>query len=295
MRMSEVVEEHLSLIPVINRFGIRLGLGNDTALDICNKHKINIDFFITMINTFLNESYFPEKKLQGFHLTQIVDYLTKTNQYYLQSQIPNIERHLRPFISVDNPANESLALIGKLFETFKGRLLRRIESDETEWFPHIVRLCEGQTKNRSLPYCPTSMSDPEEPTEALLVDLKHIIIKLLSGNYNENLCYAVIFAIHTLHTDIKQHNRIRFRILAPIVCGMEKDGNKSLSLREIEVLKQIVKGDTNKEVAEHLCISLNTVLTHRKNITSKLGIKTIPGLTFYAITNGIISGEEIGF
>ncbi len=295
MRMSEVVEEYPSLIPVINRFGIRLGLGDHTALEICNKHDINIDFFITMINTFLNENYFPEKKLQDFHLTQIIDYLTKTNKYYLHSQLPNIERHLRPFISVSDPANESLTLIGKLFETFKSRLLKRIETDETEWFPHIIRLCEKQTKNKSLTYHPISISDPEEPTEALLTDLKRIIIKHLSGNYNENLCYAVIFAISTLHTDIKQHNRIRYRILTPIVCGMEKDGNKNLSSREIEVLKQIVKGETNKEIAEHLYISLNTVLTHRKNITSKLGIKTIPGLTFYAITNGIISGDEIEF
>lgn len=69
--------------------------------------------------------------------------------------------------------------------------------------------------------------------------------------------------------------------------------NKELSSREIDVLQQIVKGGTNKEIADHLNISLNTVLTHRKNITSKLGIKTVSGLTFYSIMNGIISGDEI--
>ena len=293
--MSEVVEEYPSLIPVINRFGIRLGLGESTALEICDKHNIDIDFFVTVINTFLNESYFPEKKLQGFQLTQIVDYLTKTNSYYLHSQLPNIERHLRLFISTADSCNESPALIAKLFEKFKERLLKRIETDDNEWFPHIIELCKKQTKDKALTYNPTTLNDPEEPTEALLTDLKHIIIKHISGIYDENLCYAVIFAINTLHTDIKQHNRIRYRILAPIVAGMEKDGNKDLSVREIEVLKQIVKGCTNKEVGDQLCISLNTVLTHRKNITSKLGIKTIPGLTFYAITNGIISGDEIEF
>jgi regulator of cell morphogenesis and NO signaling len=288
--MSEIVEGHPSLIPVINRFGIRLGLGDNTALELCDKHDINIDFFITMINTFLNETYFPEKKLQGFHLTQIIDYLTKTNHYYLHSQLPNIERHLGSFISMSDPNNESLALIGKLFAAFKDRLLRRIEADENEWFPHILELCEKQRENKQLAYYPTTAADADEPTEALLTDVKRIIIKHLTGDYNENLCFAVIVGINTLHIDIKQHNRIRYRILAPIVAGME---NKNLSLREVEVLRHIVRGCTNKEIANALFISLNTVLTHRKNITSTLGIKTIPGLTFYAITNGIISGDEI--
>lgn len=71
------------------------------------------------------------------------------------------------------------------------------------------------------------------------------------------------------------------------------EGNKELSSREIDVLKLIVKGITNKEIADKLNISLNTVLTHRKNITAKLGIKTVSGLTFYAIMNGIISGDDI--
>lgn len=71
------------------------------------------------------------------------------------------------------------------------------------------------------------------------------------------------------------------------------ENNKDLSLRETDVLQLIVKGITNKEIADKLNISLNTVLTHRKNITSKLGIKTVSGLTFYAIMNGIISGDEI--
>jgi DNA-binding CsgD family transcriptional regulator len=69
--------------------------------------------------------------------------------------------------------------------------------------------------------------------------------------------------------------------------------NKGLSQREIDVLQQIVTGMTNKEVADKLKISLNTVLTHRKNITAKLGIKTLSGLTFYALMNGIISGDDI--
>ncbi len=66
----------------------------------------------------------------------------------------------------------------------------------------------------------------------------------------------------------------------------EEQEHNSLSNREIDVLKLIIKGHINKEIADLLNISLNTVLTHRKNITSKLGIKTVSGLTFYAMMNG---------
>ena len=77
MQLSEVVEEHPSLIPVINRFGIRLGLGDKSVKTLCEEHSLDMDFLLTVINTFLNEEYFPEKKLQTFHTSQIIDYLTK--------------------------------------------------------------------------------------------------------------------------------------------------------------------------------------------------------------------------
>ena len=66
-----------------------------------------------------------------------------------------------------------------------------------------------------------------------------------------------------------------------------------LSTREIEVLVLITKGFINKEIAEKLNISLTTVITHRKNITEKLGIKSVPGLTIYAVMNGYIEADSI--
>lgn len=66
-----------------------------------------------------------------------------------------------------------------------------------------------------------------------------------------------------------------------------------ISAREAEVLTLVVSGAINKEIAARLHISLNTVLTHRKNITSKLGIKSISGLTLYALMNGYISTDKI--
>lgn len=62
----------------------------------------------------------------------------------------------------------------------------------------------------------------------------------------------------------------------------------SLSEREIDVLKLVAKGLSNKEIGEKLYISIHTVITHRKNITKKLGIKSVSGLTVYAMLNKLI-------
>ena len=55
----------------------------------------------------------------------------------------------------------------------------------------------------------------------------------------------------------------------------------------------MAKGLQNKEIADKHNISINTVITHRKNITRKTGIKTVPGLTVYAILNNLIDISEI--
>ncbi|WP_203583377.1 MULTISPECIES: helix-turn-helix transcriptional regulator [unclassified Parabacteroides] len=224
MQMSEVVEEHPSLIPVINRFGIRLGLGDKQIGTICDEHALDTNFVLTVINTFLNEEYFPEKKLQTFHTSQIIDYLTQTNQYYLRYQLPNIERHLGVFLSMSTPANHTLGAIGKFFSSFKEQLTARIEQDEKVWFPYCLELKKQvHAYPASAEVLHLSNKEKEEdPIEALLYDLKGIMIKHLSGQYDENLCYAVIFGINSLEKDIKQHNRIRYRILTPMVSAMEK-------------------------------------------------------------------------
>lgn len=224
--MSEVMEEHPSLIPVINRFGIRLGLGDKTMKEICEEHQLDTDFLLTVINTFLNEEYFPEKKLKTFHASQIIEYLIKTNQDYLRNRLPNIERHLAIFISKSQPVNNSLQLFGKFFASLKEEITARITYDEQEYFPYCLSLCE-KLQNAQLSELPELDNEAanEDPSEALLTDLKRILIKHLSGDYDENICYAVIFAINSLEKDMKQHNRIRYRILSPMIAAMEKLSN----------------------------------------------------------------------
>lgn len=86
--------------------------------------------------------------------------------------------------------------------------------------------------------------------------------------------------------------------LGVIVKGHESNhaddiSGAGLSSREIEVLKLVAAGMINKEIADTLNISVNTVLSHRKNITSKLGIKSVSGLSVYAIMNGYIKEHDL--
>jgi DNA-binding CsgD family transcriptional regulator len=67
----------------------------------------------------------------------------------------------------------------------------------------------------------------------------------------------------------------------------------TLSSRELDVLKLLVKGMSNKEISDKLFISTHTVISHRKNITHKLSIKSVAGLTVYAIINDIISIDDV--
>ena len=66
-----------------------------------------------------------------------------------------------------------------------------------------------------------------------------------------------------------------------------------LTDREVEVMSLIVQGFINKEIAEKLCIGLATVVTHRKNIMEKLGLKSVSALTIYAVTHGYVDINKI--
>jgi DNA-binding NarL/FixJ family response regulator len=72
-----------------------------------------------------------------------------------------------------------------------------------------------------------------------------------------------------------------------------RSASEDLTEREKEVLVELVKGYTNKEIGENLNLSVHTVISHRKNITRKLDIKSSSGLTIYAIMNRLISIDEV--
>jgi len=77
--------------------------------------------------------------------------------------------------------------------------------------------------------------------------------------------------------------------------GLRTSGNnaRDLSPRETTIVRLVSMGFTNRQIAEKLFLSAHTVMTHRKNISSKLGIKSVSGLTIYAIVNNIITLDEV--
>lgn len=89
------------------------------------------------------------------------------------------------------------------------------------------------------------------------------------------------------------------QVINKLVKSSENSDNKSstytdnLTDREIDVLTNLVHGKSNKEIAEALNISIHTVVTHRKNLSAKTGIRSQSGLTIYAISKKIISIDEI--
>ncbi len=261
MVLSEVVYKNPTIIPILGRFGISLGLGNMSVEEVAGKYCLDTDFLLLTLNIYLNEDYYPQTELKGLDCNTVSQYLEKTRNYYLQVQLPNIEKHLNAFIGMSRAAEKNnpsspLSLLKRLLENFKEAL----SGDEF-----------------------ASGNDPDtiQPHQ-ILQDMQEVLIKFLQGEYNHNLCYATIFAMHSLELDMVKHDRIRKRVLRRIM-----EAPRELTPRETDVLKLVVAGKMNKEIADELNISFQTVLSHRKNITGKLGIKTVAGLTFYAISCGL--------
>ena len=84
-----------------------------------------------------------------------------------------------------------------------------------------------------------------------------------------------------------------FNLLNDNKLSQDKPESVELSNRETDVLVALVKGMTNKEISDKLFISIHTVITHRKNIIRKTGIKSVSGLTVYALLNNLVDETEI--
>jgi len=90
--------------------------------------------------------------------------------------------------------------------------------------------------------------------------------------------------------DIRDSRAVIIETLAQASSSESESGknNYELTKRETAVLVQLAQGKTNKEIADALNVSVHTVISHRKNITHKTGIKSVAGLTVYAMLNNLV-------
>lgn len=211
-KLCEVIVDEPSVVPVINRFDIVLGVGDRTIKSICKEKGIDTSFFITILNAFIHESFFLENVTGAFNASDVVDYLRKTNNSYLRNQLPNIERHFAALISRSD-SNNNLPLLFNFYREVKTEIERRIDSDN-QWFDAII---SAEQSNSEVSVAGNAVQAESDSIEDKLSDLINMFVIHLRGDYDRNLCHAVLFAVISLEKDIRQNNRIRNRVLRPLV------------------------------------------------------------------------------
>lgn len=228
-KLCDILFVEPSVLTVINKFGIRLGVGDASVSQICEARQIDTTFFLSIVNTFVNEDYFPENVLRSVDLRLIVDYLAKTDQYYEQFQLPNIERHFNSLVVHSREDNNNLSLLRRFFIQMKGELLANIRRDSEELFPLLLNISQSPSplSGEVMSRIEELLSEEGHAIEDKVADLLSFFIIHLQGDYDTNLCRAVVSAIFTLEKDIKQNNRIRRRILRPLLKALISGGSQS--------------------------------------------------------------------
>lgn len=207
-KLSDAIMRHPSLIPVINRLGVAMGVGDNTIGRICANAHIRSDFFLSIVNTFIDEEYFPINASDTFSLDMMIDYIRKTSRYYRHMQLPNIDRHFQSLMERSGNAN-NLQMLRRFYDDMKVQLEWCLDNEE-KLFKSLTSCREDIVKSATL-------VDGYREVEEKLHDLLTFFVVHLQGDYDRNLCMAVVSAIFSLEKDIRQNNRIRNRILIPLL------------------------------------------------------------------------------
>lgn len=239
-------------------------------------------------------------KLDTSDVPVLLRILRNTHRHYLEASIVAIHDNVHRMTQLSTPENS--AVINRFFDDYENDIKSHIHFEEKVVFKYIEGLLKGERDSR---FSVGMLRDMHNDAEDKLTDFKNIVMSHLPDSDTSDARYEVLVGILNIEDAIRRHTVIEEKVLLPLAELLEKGrdrietqeetgaGQDILSDREKEIVKEIARGLTNKEIADKLFISVFTVTTHRKNITQKLGIKTIAGLTVYALMNGLISPEEI--
>lgn len=297
-KMHEMLADDERLLQVISRFSIPLGVGEKSIDQVCKENNIDTTTFLAVVN-YTTTKALSSVTSENIDLPTLLIYLKNTHTYFLKYFIPNLKRKLIDALG-DSSNNDITFSIIKFFDNYTSELQKHITNENKQVFPYVERLLQGE-KMKKPSFDMTLIH--RIPIEQKLTDLKNIIIKYYVSKSNNVLIYDVLNDLFTIERDISVHSMIEENLFMKQVKKLENSFNtnneeimtdaEELTQREKDIIKCVVKGLTNKETADKLCISINTVTTHRRNIAKKLDIHSPSGLTIFAIVNHLVDVKEI--
>lgn len=230
IKMADVIHLDYFTLSVLNRFGIELGFGDKTVSEVCKQYQVDLDFFLEIVNTFIDKDYFPKKHLQTFSVNLITDYLQKTHHYYHSIKVPEIESLIEEMVNSCYTQKENLVLLKKFFNNYKQELLNHTHREEIVVFPYTIAIEKAYSSDvldRSVislmeTYSIDVFQNEHDDIEEKLFDLKNIIIKYLPQPKDSKLCNRLLHELFNLEQDINDHSRIEEKVLVPKVREMEK-------------------------------------------------------------------------
>jgi regulator of cell morphogenesis and NO signaling len=224
-KMADIIHRNHHTLPVIQRFGIDFGFGDKTVEEVCHLQKVDLDFFLEIINAFLDHDYFPQKKLQSFSVSLTVNYLKKTHENYLSERIPFIESLINELISNSGKEKAKFRLLEKFFKEYEEEFTAHIRREDDLVFPYALSVEKAFLKKSpaDLPdsYSMKNFIGEHDNIEIKLTDLKNIIIKYLPPTGNNKLCNSILNELFELEKDLHDHSRIEEKIMVPKVMEME--------------------------------------------------------------------------
>lgn len=309
-KMCDVICDEPALLQMICRFGIPLGVGDKTVDEICRANGVDTATFLAVANYIKTGSKSVEYSVERVSVKALITYLAQAHAYFLNYQMPTIRRKLLEAIDC-SCENEVAYLILKFYDEYTLEVRKHMQHENRKIFSYVRALLDGvSTPDFEIAVFARTH---EKGIELKLQELKNIIIKYCQGVEGYEKLAGVLYDIFNCEADLRMHCAVEDDLFVPAVRRLEaqlagrpasgdedaaegdgrRSGSEVLSDRELEVVRCIVRGMSNKEVAAHLFISINTVLTHRKNIARKLNIHSTGGLTIYAIANKLVRLDEI--
>lgn len=305
-KMISLIGDNYNLLQALGAFGISLGFGDKTVRETCEAGGVDTHTFLAVVNYAINGIEVGND--QHISVATLLQYLDASHAYFIDFQLPYIRRELEESLSEGN----SLAqLIMRLYDEYACEIRRHMNYEQQTLFPYVKALLDGR---QASDYNVVTFSKHHDAIDQRLHELKILIIKYLpqDGMHNNQLM-AALHDIYENEVWIRQHVMVEEHIFVPAVRHLEhqtkrgnvtrniskmvfKDGAKApqaLSSREKDIIIALVQGMANKEIAAHLGISTNTVITHRRNIAQKLQIHSPSGLTIYAIVNRLIDINSV--